>query len=139
MLDSWVCLVIKSAKICPFAGFRRTFIFYLFNTACKIFTARGTPYFGKTKLAGVLNSKGPFKSHQGREEGTSTKTVTSIVSDCKFYCFHVDRGGREVWKWSFLRWRHFWMAPYLYSVKLRVRVFFFVIINLTLYLIDLKK
>ena len=44
--------------------------------------------------------------------GRSTKTVTSIVSDCKFYCFYGDRGGREVWKWSFLRWRHFWMAPY---------------------------
>ena len=27
--------------------------------------------------------------------GRSTKTVTSIVSDCKFYCFHCDRGGRE--------------------------------------------
>ena len=29
----------------------------------------------------------------GRGRGRSTKTVTSIVSDGKFYCFHGDRGG----------------------------------------------
>ena len=61
----------------------------------------------------TLNTLGAVQEwhHQGREGGRSTKTVTSIVSDCKFYCFHGNRGGREVWKWSFLRWRHFWMAP----------------------------
>ena len=52
----------------------------------------------------------PGKGGKGGQK-YSKKTVTSIVSHCKFYCLIGDRGGREVWKWSFLRWHHFWMAP----------------------------
>ena len=63
----------------------------------------------------IINKGGMYGAvqkwrHQGREGGRSTKTVTSIDSDCKFYCFHGDKGGWEVWIWSFLRWLHFWMA-----------------------------
>ena len=35
-----------------------------------------------------------------RDERNSKKTVLQFWQ------------GREVWIWSFLRWRHFWMAPY---------------------------
>ena len=53
--------------------------------------------FRQVKIQGAVQNW----RHQRREGGRSTKTVTSIVSDCKFYCFHGDRGGREVWKWFF--------------------------------------
>ena len=54
-------------------------------------------YGGPTSLWGRSKMTSPGKG------GRSTKTVTSIVSECKFFCFHGDKGEREVWKWSFLR------------------------------------
>ena len=48
------------------------------------------------ELRKYIQLKGPFKNdvtREGREGGRVTKTV---------YCFHGDRGGREVWKWSLI-------------------------------------